>query len=80
MLTMPLPLPQTAELSDIPTEFHSTDFAGVFPQMSLEQTRAQTTARHAPKAAVVPFNAGKVEAFQKMMSDEGFVLELARLV
>lgn len=75
-----LPLPQTAELLDIPTEFHSTDFAGVFPQMSLEQARAKAAARHAPKPAVVPYNAGRVEAFQKMMSDEGFVLELARLV
>jgi hypothetical protein len=75
-----LPLPQTAELVEIPTEFHCTDFAGVFPQMSAQQVRAPATTRHAPKAAVVPYGAGRVEAFQKMMSDEGFVLELARLV
>lgn len=76
----PLPLPQTAELTDIPTEFHSTDFAGVFPQMSQQQVRARAAARHAPQPAVVAYNAGSVESFQKMMSDEGFVLELARLV
>jgi hypothetical protein len=73
------PLPQVAELVDVPTEFHTTDFAGVFPQMGVQQLRAKPGSRHAPRP-VVPYGAGRVEAFQKMMSDEGFVLELARLL
>ena len=73
-----LPQPQTAELSDVPTEFHTTDFAGVFPQMPPGQLRAPLTQRNAPKPAVVPFDAGRLEAFEKMMSEEGFVLELSR--
>ena len=79
-MTMPMPVPQTQELLDVPTEFHSTDFAGMFPQMGLQQLRTADSARHAPKPAVLAYDAGRVEAFRKMMSDEGFVLELARLV
>ena len=77
---MLLPLPQTAELSDVPTGFHTTDFAGVFPQMAPGQLRTRVGQRTAPKHAVVAFDAGRLEAFQKMMSDEGFVLELSRLL
>jgi hypothetical protein len=75
-----LPLPQVAELSGVPTDFHTTDFAGVFPQMALQELRSAPDRRHAPARAVVAYDAGRVEAFQRMMSDEGFVLELARLI
>ena len=75
-----LPLPQTAELAVVPTEFHTTDFAGVFPQMPPEQVRARMHERGAPTRALVPYDADRVEAFQRMMNDEGFVLELSRLL
>jgi len=75
-----LPLPQVAELSDVPTDFHTTDFAGVFPQMGVQQLRCAAQRRHAPTPAVVPYGAGRLEAFERTMNDEGFVLDLARLV